>query len=232
MPASLAPPIHLLNVSALVLAGGQGMRMGGVDKGLQLLRGQPLVSHALVRLNSQAGGALAHVAISANRNIEQYQSLGFEVVSDVQDWGDYQGPMAGFHVGLQRCGTDYLLCVPCDAPQFPLDLAQRLMQAIVDGAPDCKLAMAATTGPDGRLVRQPVFALMHRSLAPSLEAFLNAGERKIAAWAHTQGVAWVVFEHEGDFANANTASELASLEAGTGADADVDAGAGAGVGGV
>ena len=112
--------IHPSEITALVLAGGRGSRMGGVDKGLQGFRGLPLALHALQRLQPQVG----RVMISANRNLPAYEAFGVPVWPD--GLADHAGPLAGFLTALEHCTTPWLLTVPCDSPRFPADLAARL----------------------------------------------------------------------------------------------------------
>lgn len=112
------------NISALILAGGRGTRMGRVDKGLQPFRGGTLASHVLQRLAPQ----VASVAINANRNLGTYSALGVEVLPDELE--GYEGPLAGLQTGLRHCTTDLLLTAPCDSPFLPSDLAQRLCDAL------------------------------------------------------------------------------------------------------
>ncbi len=128
-------------ITGLILAGGQGSRMGGVDKGLQLLRGQPLVEHAIARLQPQVGS----IAISANRNADLYRRYGFPVYGDHGDSPEptFAGPLAGIATGLAAVSTDWMLIVPCDAPRFPLDLADAFIEALEISTAD--LAFAATT---------------------------------------------------------------------------------------
>lgn len=203
------------HITGLLLAGGQGSRMGGVDKGLQLLRGQPLAQHALARLAPQVGPLL----ISANRHLAEWHALAAPyaapVLSDrLSDAAQgYAGPLAGFLAGLEHCQTPWLLSVPCDSPRFPPDLARRLWAAAqAVGAP---LAMACA--PDaGALRRQPVFCLIAQRLLPSLQQYTAQGGRKIGAWAAAQDCALAAFDQPGDdpqaFANANTLDDLAALE--------------------
>ncbi|OYT90239.1 MAG: molybdenum cofactor guanylyltransferase MobA [Burkholderiales bacterium PBB3] len=218
------PDIDLSNTTALVLAGGRGSRMGGVDKGLEHFRGQPLVETALQRLALQTGGPLHGVLINANRNAEVYTALGqsildggpVAVVADTLE--DYAGPLAGFLVGLMQCETAYLLTVPCDSPLFPLDLGQRLMQALLADGADIAMVSAPEAGRDGTIAlrSQPVFCLMKTTLLPSLSQFLAEGGRKIDAWTALHRVVPVAFNAPGDdpqaFANANTLDELRALE--------------------
>jgi molybdenum cofactor guanylyltransferase len=114
------------HISAVVLAGGRGQRLGGQDKGLVTIQGQPLITHILARLRPQA----ATIFINANRNIDVYAEFGVAVITDTTP--DYRGPLAGLAVALRACPSPYLLCVPCDAPLFPLDLGARLFAALGD----------------------------------------------------------------------------------------------------
>ena len=190
------------HITGLILCGGRGTRMGGVDKGLQNHHGMPLALHALMRLQPQVG----HVLINANRNLSAYESMGVPVWPDPM--ADYPGPLAGWLAGLEHCETPYLLTVPCDSPNFPLDLAARLAAALVEH--DADIAMAASME-DGRQQVQPVFSLLKSGLIESLVEYLNAGERKIDRWAAKHRCATVLFNDATAFANANTLAELQRL---------------------
>ncbi len=203
------------DITGLILAGGRGSRMGGVDKGLQPFRGAPLVLHSLRRLQAQLGSD-AHMLINANRNLGVYASYGAPVHPD--GLADYAGPLAGFLVGLTHCPTPWLLTVPCDSPLFPADLVTRMVAALAGTT--AKIAMAAGPETDrhgATVVRaQPVFCLLHVSLLPSLQAFTEQGGRKIDAWTAQHPSVWVPFDQPGDdpqaFFNANTLAQLQSLE--------------------
>jgi molybdopterin-guanine dinucleotide biosynthesis protein A len=199
VPAKIDPQ----DITGLVLAGGRGSRMGGVDKGLQNFRGLPLAMNALLRLQLQVG----HVLINANRNLAAYESMGVPVWPD--PIGDFAGPLAGWLAGLERCETPYLVTVPCDTPNFPTDLVERLAAALVAEGAD--IAMAATLE-DGQVQVQPVFCLLKTELMESLVAYLHAGQAKIDRWTAQHRCATVVFEDGAAFANANTAQELAQLQ--------------------
>jgi molybdopterin-guanine dinucleotide biosynthesis protein A len=190
-------------ITGIVLAGGRGSRMGGVDKGLQNHQGVPLALHALLRLQPQVG----EVMINANRNLGAYESMGVPVWPDVQS--DFPGPLAGMLVGLERCETPYLVTVPCDTPNFPLDLVERLAQALVAEGAD--IAMAATRD-NGKTMSQPVFCLLKATLLESLVKFLHGGSRKIDQWTALHRVATVVFDDATAFDNANTIEELQRLQ--------------------
>lgn len=191
------------DITGVVLAGGRGSRMGGVDKGLENHLGMPLALHALLRLQAQVGSTM----INANRNLGAYESFGVPVWPDPV--GEFAGPLAGFLAGLERCETPLLLTVPCDTPNFPSDLAARLAAAL--DAEDADLAYAVTVE-DGREQRQPVFCLLRRELLESLVAFLHGGGHKIDAWFEQQRSVGVRFDDARAFANANTAAELARLQ--------------------
>lgn len=191
-------------ITGLVLAGGRGTRMGGLDKGLQNHHGLPLALHALLRLQPQVGETM----VNANRNLGAYEAMGVPVWPDPLP--DHPGPLAGLLAGLEHCATPWLACVPCDVPGFPHDLVARLAAAAdAAGAP---LALAATEDA-GERRQHPVFALVHASLLESLVAYLHAGERKILPWMRSHGAAEVLFDDAAAFANANTLDELRRLPA-------------------
>jgi len=193
------------DITGLVLAGGRGLRMGGVDKGLQDFQGQPLALHALQRLRPQVG----QVLINANRHHDAYAAFGAPVVADASQ--DFAGPLAGVLAGLQHCTTPWLLAVPCDAPGFPLDLAHRLAAAAArEGA---SAAVAQDRDAQGQPRLQPVFCLVHVSLQGSLQAWLEGGGRRARSWLESQHAAREMFDGPGDalaFFNANTPGDLTS----------------------
>jgi molybdopterin-guanine dinucleotide biosynthesis protein A len=203
------------DITGLVLAGGRGSRMGGVDKGLQNHLGMPLALHCLLRLQLQVGSAM----VNANRNLGAYESMGVPVWPDTQ--ADFAGPLAGMLVGLEHCETPWLVTVPCDTPNFPLNLVERLAAAAQAEGAD--IAMAATREPaleaganaaaQGQPVVQvqPVFCLLKASLLESLQAFLDSGQRKIDRWTAQHRCAIVVFDDSAAFFNANTVEELRRL---------------------
>lgn len=199
-------------ITGLILAGGRGSRMGGVDKGLQNFNGMPMALHALMRLQMQVG----QVMINANRNLAAYESFGAEVWPDVL--ADYPGPLAGFLTGLERCETPYLVTAPCDSPRFPLDLVARLAEAM--DREQAEIAMAAAPEKDEqgevKVRTQPVFCLLRVELLESLVQFTQGGGRKIDAWTAQHKTVVVPFNAPGDdalaFANANTLAELKQLE--------------------
>ena len=206
--------INPTEITALILAGGRGSRMGGVDKGLQNFNGLPLALHTLTRL--QMGGGVGSIMLNANRNLAAYESFGVSVWPDVL--ADYAGPLAGFLTGLERCETPFLVTVPCDTPLLPLDLVPRLAQALEFQDADIAMVGAPEAGKDGevKLRAQPVFCLMRVNLMESLVEFTQGGGRKIDAWTALHKTVVVPFDLPGDdpraFCNANTLAELHELE--------------------
>jgi len=188
-------------ITGLILAGGRGTRMGGVDKGLQPYHGLPLAQHALNRLTPQ----VRSVMINANRNVQDYAAMGVPVWGD--DLPDFPGPLAGMLAGLEHCSTPYLVTVPCDSPHFPADLVARLAAGLAENDDD--MATAYTREGD-KLFPQPVFCLMKVSLRERLRAFILNGERKTGAWPRSQRNAQVCFEDDAAFININTVDELAA----------------------
>ncbi|HEU4352343.1 MAG TPA: molybdenum cofactor guanylyltransferase MobA [Burkholderiales bacterium] len=181
-------------VSGIVLAGGQGRRMGGVDKGLQLLRGRPMIEWVLERLSPQ----VSQVIVNANQNLERYEKYGYRVVRD--EIGGFAGPLAGLHAGLKAAAHPLVVTVPCDSPFLPPDLVSRFKSAL-----EANHIAVAKTGDQPH----PVFALMKRDVRESLEAFLAQGGRKIDAWYAALKVVEVPFDDEADaFRNINTLEEL------------------------
>jgi molybdopterin-guanine dinucleotide biosynthesis protein A len=195
--------VHQQEITGLVLAGGRGSRMGGVDKGLQPHLGTPLALHALNRLRPQ----VAALMLNANRNLQAYEDMGVAVWPD--EPADFAGPLAGMLAGLLHCSTRYLATVPCDSPNFPADLVARLAHGLASS--DADMATAYTSE-EGELRAQPVFCLMKTSLRDSLREFIESGERKTGLFAARHRGARVEFDDPKAFANANTLDELARLQ--------------------
>lgn len=215
MTQATAMPAHAIataDITGLLLAGGRGTRMGGVDKGLQLFNGEPLALHAMRRLAPQVG----QLMVNANRNLPEYETFGVPVWPD--SLADYPGPLAGFLTGLAHCTTPWLLTVPCDTPLFPLDLAARLAEAMATD--DAEIAMVSAPEANDSttpvLRPQPVFCLLRADLHDSLRRFTEAGGRKVHAWIAQHRTVTVPFDRPGDapdaFFNANTLAELHALE--------------------
>lgn len=178
------------HITAAILAGGAGRRLGGVDKGWHEYEGRPLVEHVLERVRPQA----SRVLISANRNIDRYLALGVPVVQDPVE--GYPGPLMGVVSVLRAVTTPLLLVVPCDGPDLPLDLGARLAGAFAE---DVDAAVAH----DGERM-QPLFTLLRSSGRPSLEHFFHEGHRSMRAWLEAARVRHVDFSDcPGAFRNCN-----------------------------
>ena len=185
-------------ISGIVLAGGQGRRMGGVDKGLQALAGKAMVGHVIARLAPQVD----EILINANQNLESYAKFGYRVVPDVT--GGFAGPLAGLQAGLGAASHPLVVTAPCDSPFLPQDLVARL-RAAMDG----KDLAVAKTGTQAH----PVFAMVRRDILEHLTKYLAGGGRKIDAWYASLKVAEVPFDDEEEaFRNINTREELREHE--------------------
>jgi molybdopterin-guanine dinucleotide biosynthesis protein A len=202
MAASHSQPAYPRDsITGLVLAGGRGSRMGGEDKGLITIAGRPMVAYVLDILRPQVGTLL----LSANRNRERYAAYGFPVLADTVD--GYLGPLAGVFTALQKCTTEFLVTVPCDAPLLAPDLVARLYAACTQAGTDIAVAS------DGAFP-QPVFLLARPSLATSLESYLAGGGRKAHAWLGQLRAAEADFSDQPDtFVNINDPAERERIEA-------------------
>ena len=188
-------------ITAVILAGGMGRRMGGQDKGLVEFEGRPLIAHVIDAVAPQVDGIL----VNANRNREEYGRFGHPVLAD--DLEGYQGPLAGILTAMKRAATPYLLVVPCDAPRLPGNLAEKLMTGLHDAQ-----AEIAVARDHERL--QPVHALLNTGLAADLEAFLASGERKIDRWYEQHRMTAVDFSDQPEtFLNLNTPDDRNRLQA-------------------
>ena len=187
-------------ITGIVLSGGRATRMNNQDKGLIDLKGQPFITHVIHRLIPQVG----QIRINANRSLQEYQSFGYPVFTDTNQ--DFQGPLSGMLAAMKSETTnDWLLCVPCDAPLFPLNLATRFIQSLKE---DSQIAVAH----DGKWM-QPTFCLLHRNLADSIEQYLASGERKTGNWMHQQQAINVDFSDQKEaFANINTPDEQEHIQ--------------------
>lgn len=197
-PKVTQPPLQVttLSIIGLILAGGRGARMGGQDKGLVMLADQPLVAHVAARLRPQVDRLL----VSANRNLAAYTQHG-QVVGDIS--GDFEGPLAGLQAGLSVCTTEWLLSVPCDALGLPPNLASQLVEAVADAG---ARAAYVTVGDDALYP----CCLLHRSLLPSLSAWLQQPNRAVRHWLHTEhAIAVPVSGWTTPFFNLNTPEDLA-----------------------
>jgi molybdenum cofactor guanylyltransferase len=189
-------------ITGVILAGGLGRRMGGVDKGLKILRGRPMVQWVIERFAPQVD----ELIINANQNLEAYARFGYRVIAD--EVQGFAGPLAGLQRGLAEAKHGLVATVPCDSPFLPADLVSRLYRILEQHGADVTVAK---TGEQPH----PVFCLCRRQVLPGLTAFLAGGGRKIDSWYAALSVVEVPFDDEaGAFSNINTREELQSFDGG------------------
>lgn len=188
------------NISALILAGGKGSRLGGTDKGKVEFNGKLLIEHVIDAMKPQ----VSEIIINANRHIDEYSKYGYQVISDNLE--GFQGPLAGFACGLQAVATPYMVIVPCDGPWLCKDLVTRLTRVMFNQSADISVAH------DGQRM-QPVHCLLGRSMLPSLEDFLAQGGRKIDQWYAQHKMALADFSDIPEcFYNINTQRDYTELK--------------------
>lgn len=194
--------MHHNNVTAVILAGGKGRRMGGIDKGLMILNGRAMIEHIILAIKPQC----QKIIINANRNIDQYERYPYPVISD--NMGDFQGPLAGFASALNVVNSAFIITLPCDAPKLPGDYVVRMLTALN------KANSAIAVVNDGHRM-QPVYALIKTSLEDNLLTFLKNGGRKIDRWYAQNNVTQVDFSDcQSHFLNINTPEQKQQLQQG------------------
>ena len=134
-------------ITGVILAGGQGRRMGGQDKGLINFENKPLIQSVIEKVLPQ----VEHIIINANRNTSTYEAFGYPVISDTMN--NFQGPLAGFLAAMIFAPTKYIICVPCDGPMLPDILVSRLADQLLKK--NTEIAVAH----DGNRL-QPVYVLI------------------------------------------------------------------------
>jgi molybdenum cofactor guanylyltransferase len=184
-----------LSISGVILAGGEGRRMGGRDKGWLDLNGEPLIQQVIQRLQPQ----VREIVISANRNIDLYETLPFPIIRDSTP---FLGPLGGIAACLRTINSEYAVVVPTDAPLIPSDLVQRLYEFAPAPLVLCR--------DETRL--QPLFGLYHRSLAESIDAFLLGGDRKLGLWCEQHNPQIVTISDTSGFTNLNTPQDIENFE--------------------
>ncbi len=187
-------------ITAVILAGGRGRRLDGVDKGLVTFSGKPLIAHILDAIQPQVG----QILINANRNISEYAAYGYPVIQD--GLADYQGPLAGVATTMDNATTPYIITLPCDGPFVPADLVQRLSTALDDAQSEIAVAH------DGTRI-QPMHAMLSVALLPGLRKYLNAGDRKTGLWYTRSHMTTVDFSDIPEvFRNINTPQEYTQIQ--------------------
>ncbi|MDH5785277.1 MAG: molybdenum cofactor guanylyltransferase [Chromatiales bacterium] len=191
---------HSPSITTVILAGGAARRMGGDDKGLITLDGRAMIAHVIERIAPQSGNIL----INCNRSRQDYQTFGYPVIEDTLSGG--VGPLAGVLSALESCDSDYVLSVPCDTPLLPLDLVERMLQAM-----EYNDAMACTVSDGDRL--HPVVLLVKREVTAGLRNYLEQGGRKVHDWFYSNPHCSADFSDQPDaFVNINTPEQLSRIE--------------------
>ena len=193
--------LRAVSPAGLILAGGRGRRMGGLDKGLQIYLGRPLITHVLEAMRPVVG----EVLISANRHLGDYQGLGYPVLEDL--YADFEGPLAGLLSAMQHTKSPFLLVVPCDTPRLSTEALRRLISVYQTGQYDLVIPH------DGERL-QPLVMVVGTHLKMSLTHYLHQGERRVDAWAHQHALAVVDYSDCPElFLNINTIAELQGTSA-------------------
>jgi molybdenum cofactor guanylyltransferase len=192
--------VVMVEITGVILSGGQGSRMGGRDKGLQPFRGRTLIEWVLERIEPQ----VSEVLISANQNLERYLAFGHPVLTDRIT--GFAGPLAGLHAAMSQARCELVVTVPCDSPFLPGDLVRRLAEALEQNSADVAVARSGAQS-------HPVFCLCRASLLPHLTTFLAGSERKVDAWQRSLQCIEVRFDDQPQaFRNVNTLDELRALD--------------------
>lgn len=193
------PAVHS-QITAVILAGGQGSRMDCKDKGLVKFCNKPLIAHVIEKLLPQ----VESIIINANRNTADYEAFGYPVIADSMN--NFQGPLAGFMAAMDAVTTQYMLCVPCDGPMLSDELVVRLANQLLEE--NAEIAAAH----DGNRL-QPVYVLISTQLKESLAQYLQSGERKIDQWYAHHQLSVVDFSDSPDtFININTHQQREALQ--------------------
>lgn len=193
--------VNLNDITAILLAGGQGSRLGNRDKGLILCQGEPLIQRHIRLLTPQVGTFI----ISANRNIDSYSALGYPVILD--NLTDFQGPLAGIAACLAHCQTPYALTLPCDCLGAPSAYVQTMTEALSENHKSSMIAARRAQ----RL--EPLHLFFATRLKDNMNSFLAMGGRKAHDWVTQQNPVYVDFpENTPLFRNINTLSDLSEID--------------------
>lgn len=189
------------DITAVILAGGRGRRMGGLDKGLMHFSGKPMIEHILAAITPQC----ETVIINANRHIKRYATYKHPVLSDKSN--NYLGPLAGFAIAMENATTPLLITLPCDAPIIPDNLVDRLLAAMLKTGADI------TVVHDGERL-QSVYALIKTELNTDLKNYLDRGDRKVDLWYAQNHMMPVDFSDIRElFRNINTPEQKQMMDA-------------------
>lgn len=198
-------------ITAVILAGGYATRMNGANKGLISFHNTPLITYVIQKITPQVD----EVIINVNRDIDKFDAFGYSIITDtITDNGSLIGPLAGFHAGLTVARNEYVLFVPCDMPNLPCNLVDRLFIHLKSNNAEIAVVKAG----DDVI---PVVCICKKNVLPSLIAYINHGGRKVSTWQKSCVYAEVdlthnlTYDHKGkiinvknDFANLNSHQDL------------------------
>ena len=188
-----------MDITAVILAGGKGSRMGNHDKGLIKLANKPLIKYVIDSIQGQVG----RIIISANRNINEYQKLGLPVICDEKT--EFNGPLSGIYEALKICTTKYLLVLPCDCPFIEVDIIEKLYKSAEENNSDVVLIY------DGQFL-QPLFSLISKNALTSLEQCIAAKNFKAKQWMTDQKHSIIEDNRPTLFFNINNENDLENAE--------------------
>lgn len=191
-------------ITGLILAGGRGLRVGGVDKGLLSFNNEAIAQRVFRGIRGQ----VQLILVSANRHIEEYEGFGVPVIKDRLP--DYQGPLAGIEAALTVCPSPYMAVVPCDAPFIRSDLLSKLYAQME--ATNANIVYAEGLDETGVPAAEPMFALIRTCMLSNLRQYLDSGRRKVLGWYQSTDYASVLIEDRICFANANTPEDFERLQ--------------------
>ena len=180
------------NISCIILAGGRSKRMGGHDKGLQPYEGKRLIEHVIEAISPQVDD----IVISANRNLDDYVTLGFPVITDINH--NFDGPLAGIASSIPHCRHEWILVIPCDLPSLPNTLVSRMTKHTHNS----RLIAVST---HNRL--QLVF-LLHRNLLVSIRQYISTNQHTVMRWLDSIEHHIVIMDDEAYFYNINTPEQI------------------------
>jgi len=180
---------------AAIIAGGQSRRMGGGDKGIKPLQEKMMIAHVAERIAPQC----ASIVINTNNAPDEYRALGYPLIED--SIPGHLGPLAGVLSVLESCNDELVMTLPCDTPLIPSDLVERMHEMLLQSDSDiCTIEAGGL---------HPIFMLLKRKLAPSIRAYLEAGERRVGYWLKQQNYCVVDFSDQFEaFSNINTPEEF------------------------
>lgn len=189
-------------IAGIILAGGEGKRVGGANKALLPFHGKALVLHVLDRLKSQ----LDMIVISANRDAEAFRSFGFPVFPDDNAWVG-MGPLAGLASCYPHlpCTIGALLVAPCDTPFIPENLVARLAEKLFEHS-DNRIAYAAT-----KTCIHPSVFLCRPEINVKLAEHITGNHRSLRSWIFRHRAVEVSFDDDHAFTNINHTETLVNL---------------------